>query len=116
MSEKANVVVVFSQHGARILTNPDLTHFDGHTNVLLNPEFPPGVPPHRWFKDGDKIGVFPKGVLGYITPNNGHSIIRMIHVKQTALIALGVTLFTLTAGVAICYALMRYGLLHFPLK
>lgn len=52
-----NTVVVFGNAGARIVKTENLSEYENRRDVLINPEVPFGVPPHRWSKEGHKIVV-----------------------------------------------------------
>lgn len=103
-----NQVVVFTPSGARILTNPDLTQFDKATNVLLNPEFPAGVSPDRWFRDGDKIGVSEVSLSAIETPN--HSIVHVTNKSELSVgkvIAIAISAAVLVDAVALGIYLLQ---------
>jgi hypothetical protein len=53
-----DIVVIFSEAGgAKILHGEDGSKYKTATNALVNPEFPPGIPPHQWKLVDGKIGT-----------------------------------------------------------
>jgi hypothetical protein len=54
---KQDVVVVFASNGARIYHTLDVSEFSTMTNILINPVFPRGIPPHRWRLENGAISV-----------------------------------------------------------
>ena len=52
-----NIAVVFSKQGVRIYHGINPSDYVGRRDVLINPKFPNGIPPHLWEKKGNEITV-----------------------------------------------------------
>lgn len=53
-------VVVFNEHGARILEGQNPDDYRGIATALIEPEIPVGVPPHFWKIEDGKIAIMTK--------------------------------------------------------
>jgi hypothetical protein len=66
-------VVIFNSTGVRIkhidgVQASELAQYRNQPNILINPEYPPGVPPHLWqLKDG-KIVAGKEPMLASMLP------------------------------------------------
>lgn len=54
-----NKVVIFELNKTRIAHTDDITPYSGRADVLINPEIPPGIPPHAWHLVDGKISTLP---------------------------------------------------------